>query len=88
MCERKNGRSSWFLRRDLGLERIVVSIMTGNRCVLCVSTRATDPGASFHRFPAGESEVDLQLGASEQLSFLSPDLRQLERPFFFSGILP
>ena len=27
------------------------SIMAGNRCVLCGSTRATDPGASFHRFP-------------------------------------
>ena len=26
--------------------------MTGNRCVLCGSTRATDPGASFHGFPA------------------------------------
>ena len=53
----------------------VVSIMTGNR-----STRATDPGASFHRFSADKTArarwiANLQLGASEQLSFLSPDLR-------------
>ena len=26
--------------------------MTGNRCIVCRSTRAKDPGVSFHRFPA------------------------------------
>ena len=44
------------------------SIMAGNRCVLCGSTRATDPGASFHRFPADKTArarwiANLQLGA-------------------------
>ena len=67
MCEKKNRRSSWFLRGDLGWERIVVSIMTGNRCVLCASTRATDSGASLHRFPADKTArarwiANLQLG--------------------------
>ena len=42
--------------------------MTGNRCVLCGSTRATDSGASFHRFPADKTArarwiANLQLGA-------------------------
>ena len=43
-------------------------IMTWNRCVLCGSTRATDSGASFHRFPADKTArarwiANLQLGA-------------------------
>ena len=42
--------------------------MTGNRCVLCGSTCATDPGATFHRFPADKMVrarwiANLQLGA-------------------------
>ena len=29
--------------------------MPGTRCIVCRATRVTDPGVSFHRFPANEA---------------------------------
>ena len=56
-------------------------IITGNRCVPCGSTRATDSGASFHRFPADKTArarwiANLQLGANA----VKPYSRLCSRP--------
>ena len=47
-------------------------IMTWNRCVLCGSTRATDSGASFHRFPADKTARARWIANLQLVSFPDP----------------
>ena len=48
-----------FRTKKVNIELIALVVMPGDRCIVCRSSRAKDPDASFHRFPSDLSKKQL-----------------------------